>query len=539
MRRGLDIAGYVFSRSGKRGSLMEGAGNRKAQSDAAGAEVWNEDGGRKDLWPHALYAGAKGAMRTGAAALLIGGILFAAGPARQALADDAVTSGSRQVSAGGKSFAVKWVRVDVTDPHLEVVPVTASRGIGYDESFSSMIARTGAVAAVNGTFFNAYEKDASIRYPNGLMLKDGELLHSGENQSLIVDADKTVDIRKLKMSYTITATHGGKDYTFSPWGTNKDYGDSQPDQVVWFTPEYKAAVGKSGTTKVVVRDGVITAITGDAVYVPYNGYVCLIGNSSNNMSNLLPHLHVGDTVTAKLEVTENGQRVQGADLWQSATGVGPKLVTGGKVDIDPARDGFTDPKITKQAAMRSFVGADAQGRLVMGTVNGATMNDLAQIALSMGLTDAMNMDGGASSGLYANGSMLTAPGRALSNALVVKRHATPQVQVAVNGQLSAGFKGFIGGETTMVPMRPLLNAMNTEYKWDNAAHSLTLKKGDVEMVMTVGSYYIRVNGTDYWVPAAPQLLDNYLYVPLRFTAEKIGAEVKWNQSLYRADIVLP
>ncbi|SEF44375.1 Copper amine oxidase N-terminal domain-containing protein [Paenibacillus sp. UNC499MF] len=540
MRRGPYIAEYALSRLGGRRALTKSAGKRKELStNSAGAEVMNEGDGRKGLWLKAVYAGAGGALRTGAAALLIGGVLLAAGPVRQALADDAVTSGSRQINAGGKSFAVKWVRVDVTDPYLEIVPVTASRGIGYDESFSSMIARTGAVAAVNGTFFNAYEKDASIRYPNGLMLKDGELLHSGENQSLIVDADKTVDIRKLKMSYTITATHGGKDYTFSPWGTNKDYGDSQPDQVVWFTPEYKAAVSKSGTTKVVVRDGVITAITTGSVYVPYDGYVCLIGNSSNNKNNLLPHLHVGDTVKAKLEVTENGQQVQGAELWQSATGVGPKLVTGGKVDIDPARDGFSDPKITKSAAMRSFVGADGQGRLVMGTVNGATMSDLAQIALAMGLTDAMNMDGGASSGLYANGSMLTTPGRALSNALVVKRHATPQVQVAVNGQLSAGFKGFIGGETTMVPMRPLLNAMNAEYKWDNAAHSLTLKKGNVEMVMTVGSYYIRVNGTDHWVPAAPQLLDNYLYVPLRFTAEKIGAEVKWNQSLYRADIVLP
>jgi exopolysaccharide biosynthesis protein len=36
----------------------------------------------------------------------------------------------------------------------------------------------------------------------------------------------------------------------------------------------------------------------------------------------------------------------------------------------------------------------------------------------LGAQQAMNLDGGASSGLYANGKMLTAPGRKLSNALI-------------------------------------------------------------------------------------------------------------------------
>ncbi|WP_068774233.1 phosphodiester glycosidase family protein [Paenibacillus sp. FJAT-26967] len=486
-----------------------------------------------------LNRGAGTRFRRSAAALLLGtSVLLAASSLPQAAAAGSVESGKSQVKANGKNFSVSWVKVDVTDPRLEVMPVTAARGIGYDESFSSMIAKSGAVAAVNGTFFNAYEKDASIRYPNGLLLHDGNLLHSGENQSIIVDGNKEVDIRKVNMSFSVTVTHGGKPYTFSPWGTNKDYGSGQTDQVVWFTPEFKSAIDMNGT-KVVVRNGLITEITPNAVYVPYDGFVCLIGNSSNNRNNLLPNLHVGDSVKADLEVTENGQDIQGADTWQAAIGAGPKLLTNGKVDINPSRDGYSDPKITKQAAMRSFVGSDAAGKLVMGTVNGATMQDLAEIALSLGMTDAMNLDGGASSGLYANGSMLTTPGRALSNALVVKKYYNPQVQVAVDGKLAGGFKGFVSGDTTMVPMRPLLDAMNANYKWDNTAHSLTLKQGDVEMVMTVGNYYIRVNGTDYWVPNPPALIDNYLYVPLRFTAEHIGAEVKWDQRLYRADIILP
>lgn len=37
-----------------------------------------------------------------------------------------------------------------------------------------------------------------------------------------------------------------------------------------------------------------------------------------------------------------------------------------------------------------------------------------------GAYQAMNLDGGASSGLYYNGKYLTTPGRKISNALVVK-----------------------------------------------------------------------------------------------------------------------
>jgi exopolysaccharide biosynthesis protein len=37
-----------------------------------------------------------------------------------------------------------------------------------------------------------------------------------------------------------------------------------------------------------------------------------------------------------------------------------------------------------------------------------------------GAYQAMNLDGGASSGLYYNGKYLTTPGRQISNAIVVK-----------------------------------------------------------------------------------------------------------------------
>ncbi len=50
----------------------------------------------------------------------------------------------------------------------------------------------------------------------------------------------------------------------------------------------------------------------------------------------------------------------------------------------------------------------------------ATVNDLAEIMKSMGISNALNLDGGGSSALYYNGSYKVGPGRALPNALILK-----------------------------------------------------------------------------------------------------------------------
>ncbi|MGH2372803.1 MAG: phosphodiester glycosidase family protein [bacterium] len=47
--------------------------------------------------------------------------------------------------------------------------------------------------------------------------------------------------------------------------------------------------------------------------------------------------------------------------------------------------------------------------------------DLARLMRVLGAHDAMNLDGGASSGLWVEGRYLTAPGRDVSHALVIVR----------------------------------------------------------------------------------------------------------------------
>lgn len=98
---------------------------------------------------------------------------------------------------------------------------------------------------------------------------------------------------------------------------------------------------------------------------------------------------------------------------------GPRLVKAGAVSCDPRAEGFIEDKILTQAAQRSAVGITRDGTLLLVTCRKIPVLTLAQLVRSRGAFDAMNLDGGASSGLWYNGTYRWRPGRDLSNALVV------------------------------------------------------------------------------------------------------------------------
>ncbi|MNC61842.1 hypothetical protein D3C75_1118120 [compost metagenome] len=102
----------------------------------------------------------------------------------------------------------------------------------------------------------------------------------------------------------------------------------------------------------------------------------------------------------------------------TAVGAGPRLVKDGKISINPASEGFKDPKILNASGARSGIAIMADGSVLLATVSGATMKEWAAVMQKLGAKQAMNLDGGASSGMYAGGKMLTSPGRLLSNTLV-------------------------------------------------------------------------------------------------------------------------
>ncbi|MCP3794586.1 phosphodiester glycosidase family protein [Paenibacillus sp. CH40] len=105
---------------------------------------------------------------------------------------------------------------------------------------------------------------------------------------------------------------------------------------------------------------------------------------------------------------------------EGALQAGPRLVTNGQVSLNVKAEGFKDPKILTGGGARSALGMSRDHKLILLTTSGATIPQLAQMMKQAGAYQAMNLDGGASSGLYYNGSYLTTPGRQISNAIIVK-----------------------------------------------------------------------------------------------------------------------
>lgn len=82
--------------------------------------------------------------------------------------------------------------------------------------------------------------------------------------------------------------------------------------------------------------------------------------------------------------------------------------------------------------------------------------------------------------------------------------------------------------TTLVPFRPLFEAMGLEVGWDPEQQTVTGQKEGLTIVMTIGSQAATVNGSGVQMLLAPKIIDGYTMVPLRFVGETTHALVAWN-----------
>ena len=82
--------------------------------------------------------------------------------------------------------------------------------------------------------------------------------------------------------------------------------------------------------------------------------------------------------------------------------------------------------------------------------------------------------------------------------------------------------------TTLVPFRPLFEAMGLEVGWNPEQQTVTGQKDGLTIVMTIGSQVATVNGSGVQMLQAPKIIDGYTMVPLRFVGETTQALVAWN-----------
>ncbi len=98
---------------------------------------------------------------------------------------------------------------------------------------------------------------------------------------------------------------------------------------------------------------------------------------------------------------------------------GPALVLNGQIDVQPEQEGFHDPHVMG-ATPRMALGYTRDDHLLLVQMSGGvTFAREALVMKNLGCVGALNLDAGASLGMFYRGRYLSTPGRRLTNVLCV------------------------------------------------------------------------------------------------------------------------
>lgn len=180
------------------------------------------------------------------------------------------------------------------------------------------------------------------------------------------------------------------------------------------------SLAKRNQAVVAINGTFFDAYTKGAYKAPY-GYIVSGGKMLKNSSGDLRTIFTYDSnhLAALIPGLDFKSHFASGSM-EGALQAGPRLLVNGKVSLNVTAEGFKDPKILTGGGARSALGLTRDHKLILLTTSGATIPQLAEIMKQAGAYQAMNLDGGASSGLYYNGKYLTTPGRQISNAIIVK-----------------------------------------------------------------------------------------------------------------------
>jgi len=81
---------------------------------------------------------------------------------------------------------------------------------------------------------------------------------------------------------------------------------------------------------------------------------------------------------------------------------------------------------------------------------------------------------------------------------------------------------------TLVPVRKIVESMGGEVAWNEANRTVTVNKGDDNVVLVIDSNLARVNETDVVMDVPAAIIDGRTLIPLRFVSENLDAVVAWD-----------
>ncbi|GAB6988373.1 phosphodiester glycosidase family protein [Paenibacillus pini] len=367
---------------------------------------------------HAQRSWGKWGLRVLAILTSVSFLLLSQPETSKVFAAPSITNEVKKVAVGSRAYTVQILNIPKGTP----VTVGLAKGqVGQTQDLKSIVKKYNAQAAINGAFFEAYH---GVPDPYGNLIINNNIAHIGRYGTTVgFKKDGTVLMDSLWVGLTgkVTPTGGSSQGWYATF-INRTPAEGSNVSIIYNS--YRGdRVGFKGGTAITIRNGIVmNSVPNHNVLIPKDGYVLVCMGTEQSMAKRFVN-----GAAVELNVTyadDHGKALPWEDV-VTAVGAGPRLVKDGSVALNPAAEGFKDQKILTSSAARSGIAIKADGSVMIATVSGATMKEWAAIMQKMGVKQAMNLDGGASSGMFGSGRTLTNPGRLLSNTLVFGSNVNP------------------------------------------------------------------------------------------------------------------
>jgi hypothetical protein len=318
---------------------------------------------------------------------------------------------------GNKPVQIFIAQIPLDNPRIALRPILAQNRVDRTESVVSMANRSGAVVAINGSFF---DRNTKYPFPIGFLMSGGRTLYfSHANRSAFGVTKDNVPIFGFPRTRGVLYVEKNGRY-FYLGGMNRR---RKKNEVVVYTAEYGYTTGTNDSGReVVVADDTVTSVRYGNSAIPVNGYVISFQGAA--ASSYFSWMRRGDKVKLYFVIDRDWLDVQ------NAISGGPLLLQGGRFALQYYRNEKFHRSITARIPITA-VGNTVDGRLMLVVVDGRRpgysvgMNyiETAELMASLGCINAIGMDGGGSSTMVVDGVIVNRPSdgrsRAVSNAIGV------------------------------------------------------------------------------------------------------------------------
>lgn len=328
---------------------------------------------------------------------------------------NAVNYATKTYTLPSGSVRADVITVDTTAPGVSVRASMVNDKLGNSASFNNIVSSSNAEVIINANFFAAYE--GQDKFPVGHVVSNGEFLYgvSGLTSFGFTDSGEIYVGRPAVFFYVKSNKTSWACYELN----SKTQGNNLS---VIYTPAFGTNVpitvaGVAAT----VTDGVITesraVIAGDSVSIPANGYVMVFGNGFTSTS-WYRKPEVGTAVTLTPGPTNSDTSGFPLEKITAMVSGGPRLIENGAIctSLEP---GFQESRFTSAVTSRTAIGKLTNGKLVIVSTDAASIQQLRELMLYLGCTEAVNLDGGGSTALAYKGKIIRSPGRELTTTLQI------------------------------------------------------------------------------------------------------------------------